>query len=656
MTEFGQNNPAVPNIYWNQSFFAFTKTGFVSHMCRALKTVGMVPLTYWWPYDALDPANAEIVRTPDSNNFSTDIFAFDFPDSSTFTINDNAGTPTTWRPFICVVAYYGNFTSSVTASNQQNEYVRIESGIRSSGALSLNDSRGRWRQFTANNNGWGRHSDISTVSGAGGLGDLSRGMFIQKIDWKPYASYAGAGDVNTLGVKNIFVYLGKAGLFIYVGTGSTRGEFGSLMAAGFAFGGARLPGRALAVDPNLNRINPIVNLAMLETETEMNVVNTSWRAVIQGIQHDQVSTFGTANNDWAWADVWNLENAEIPFYPSRRVNTVPSPRRLSSGQGAHILGRPVIMPKELFSNSAILFGPLIPQASSSDTRPTFAEVFTCPGLRFTDTTAPLGDYQEPETLENWRIVPWPSSTSPLGSGIALYSENAYTVSTLFTGSRTVLDLRDYVFNGQTTATGTNAFAVGSPVTLASNPSGISASAVHISTTGTMGTARWQLSALTNESPSQPAVLYVNSTAYSTSSPNGMTGFTATGTLTLQLTINPLNTDPVDSLYDVQITMRVRGGTQDQHNFTLGNVLNAAAFTASLYDTVDAVSRSSIATSGALTTHYAYNYRTYSAQVVRDPFTAGSPIVLQFNANRTADTNDATLIEINAVTIRRSRYL
>ena len=130
MTEFGQNNPAAPNIYWNQSFFAFTKTGFVSHMCRALKTVGMVPLTYWWPYDALDPANAEIVRTADSNNFSTDIFAFDFPDSSTFTINDNAGTPTTWRPFICVVAYYGNFTSA-TSINQQSEFVRIESGIRS---------------------------------------------------------------------------------------------------------------------------------------------------------------------------------------------------------------------------------------------------------------------------------------------------------------------------------------------------------------------------------------------------------------------------------------------------------------------------------------------------------------------------------------------
>lgn len=657
MTEFGQNNPSVPNIYWNQASFEFTKTGFVSHMVRALTTAGMVPLTQWWPYDALDTNNAEIVRTADSSFFSTDIFAFDFPDSSTFTINDATGTPQTWRPFICVVAYYGSFASTSDPGNQTG-YFRIESGIRSSGATSLNDTRGRWRQFTATNNGWGNHNNNPGVSGAGALGDLSRGMWIAKHDWKPYASYAGAGDVSTLNVRNIFVYLGPAGLFVYVGTGQTRDSFGSYLAAGFAFGGARLPGRALAVDPNLNRINPLVNLAMRETETEMNVVGESWRVVLQGMQHDQISTFtAAANNDWVWSDLWNLENAEIPFYPTRRVYTVPSPRRLSTGQGAHILGRPVYIPKELFSNAAILFGPTLPQVSSNDTRPTFAEVFTCPRLRFADITAPLGDYQEPTTLENWRIVPWPTSVNPLGSLIALYSENAFTRSTLTVGSRTLIAQRDYVFSGQTTATGSTAFPVGSPVTLASNPAGVSASAVHGTIPAGAGTARWQLSALTNESPAQAAVLYVNSSTYSTSAPNGMTGFTTGPTaLNLQLSITPDVSDPVDSLYELVFTIRVRAGTQDQHNFSIAAQLNGSTYVLPMYDTVAAVTRTSIATAGASTGHYAYNYRTYTASVIRDPFVTGSPIVLNLQANRTADTNDATTIEINALTLRRYRYI
>ena len=620
MTEFGQTNPSVPQIYWDQTTRQFTKTGLVSHMCRALTTVGMVPLTQWWPYDALNTANAELPQIANDNTFSTQLFAFDFPDSSTFSIDN-----TLYRPIIVVASYYGNLTTA-TQSNRNDEMFRVDSAIRLDGATSMADTRARWRQFTPNFYGWGRYSDATVSTGLGGIGDLSRGMYIQKADWRPWSG-AGQVDDSLLSVKNFFVYLGPAGLFIFLGDGATADLFGTIMAAGFAFGGARLPDRAATPDTNLNRINPILHMPLRETETEIwNPSTPRLRSYIHGMQHDLTPTL-----DLVAADLLNLENTEIPFYPDARPNTVPSPRALSSGQGAHILGRVVVIPKEQFSSTTTLMGPVNARIIGSDTRPLFSQVFACPNFRFADITAPMGTHQDPDTLLDWRIVPYPS----VGMRLALYAENAVTTSVLDVGAKTLLSTLLYSLTS-TTQTGTGAFPVGSPVTVVSVPGGVNASVVHNTIPGQASTSRWQSTASTDDLTCD------------------MTAFTSTGQLDLIWTIQPSASDPVDSVYELVFDCRVRGGTEDAHGLAVSLGLNGGLIVGSITDGTTA--RTALRTAGANTGHYAYDYKTYTVSLVRDASLANSPLVFRFRADRVNDASDATVIEIKAIKVNRYRYV
>jgi len=619
MTEFGQMLPALPQIYWTQAQFSFTKAGLTSHMCRALATVGMEPIQQWWPYDALDVAGAEIVLPHSSDATSTYIFPFDFPDTSTFSINNEL-----WRPYIAVVAYYG-MLASATQNNQGNEFFRVDLGIRRDGATSMTDTRGRYRQFTPSHFGWGNQSSVCTLSGAGGYGDLSRGCAIQKADWKPWASGAFT-DNALLNVKNFFVYLGPAGLFVYLGTGATRDLFGSIMAAGFAFGGARLPDRAVTPDVNLNRICPIVHLPMLESLSQLYGSGVgSLRTLMPCMQHDLIGTL-----NWTYADLWNLENSEIPFYPTRAVGTLNSPRRLSSGQGAHILGRVVAIPKEQFASPTTLMGPVIPRITTSDTRPQFSEVFACPRFRFADVTAPLGDHQDPDTLENWRIVPHPVANMQ----VALYSENAVTASTLGVGNKTLISPRAYDLTS-ITQTLPSPFPVGSPVTVPSSSGDMDAAVAHNTISSNCGTSRWVSPALTD-------LLQ-----------NDMTAFAANDVLELIWSMTPPITDAVDSIYQLQLDIRVRGGAEDTNYFQLYHTVNGVLTITNLFD--GTTSRSLLATSGANNGHYAYDYKTYTAPIVRDISQANAPIVLRFRAGRT-NALDATYIDIKAIRVNRYRYL
>jgi hypothetical protein len=619
MSEFGQTLPALPQIYWTQAQFSFTKAGLTSHMCRALATVGMEPLQQWWPYDALDPANAEIVLQQGVNTTSTYIFPFDFPDASTFSINNEL-----WRPFICVVAYYGNLATA-TGSNNQNDYFRVDLGIRRDGAITMADTRGRYRQFTAAHFGWGNQGDAVTLTGGGGLGDNSRGCFVFKPDWKPWASGAFV-DNSLLNVRNFFVYLGPAGLFVYLGTGATRDLFGSIMAAGFAFGGARLPDRAITPDPNLNRICPIVHLPMLETNAQVyNSGNGFLRTIMPCMQHDLVSTL-----NWTNADLWNLENSEIPFYPARNPNTLSSPRRLSSGQGAHILGRVVTIPKEQFAATSILMGPVNPRITTSDTRPAFSEVFACPRFRFADVTAPLGDYEDPDTLENWRIVPHPAANMQ----VALYSENAVVASTLSVGNKTLVEVKSYDLTS-TTQTGTGAFPIATPVTVVSVPSGMNALVSHVTISANVGTSRWQ-------SPAATDLLTLD-----------MTAFTNNDNLDLNWTMTPPGTDPMDSIYELQFDCRVRGGAEDTNNLQALNQVNGVFLNVAMFD--GTTSRTLIATAGANASHYAFDYKTYTVQIVRDIAQTTGPITFRLRGART-NASDATVIEIKVIRINRYRYV
>lgn len=616
MAAFGQSAPALPQIYTNQALFQFTKMGMASHLAKVLVTVGMEPRIDMWTVDLLSVSEA--VLESGNNNTSTHVFPFMFPDTTVFTIdNEN------WRPFIAIVVYLGGLTTAAS-SGKNKDYLRVDLGIMREGAVSQSDTRGRYRQFTTQFDGWGGQDENVSTNGTGAIGDLARGLAIFKPDWKPYESYAGAGDTELLSVKNIFCYLGPAGLFLYAGTGSTRDTFGNLMAAGFCFNADRLPGRAAAQDPNINRINPVLAMPLLETETE--VYNGSrLRFPLLGVQHDLEGSLS-----WVWADIWNLENAEIPFYPDQRPNTVPSPRELASGSGAHILGRIVTIPKALFTNSNILYGPVNPRITGTDTRPTFAQVFAAPRCRLCDITAPLGDYEDPDTLENWRIVPYPG----IGATLGLYSENAQITSVLDFGAKTLIATRVYDFSS---VSGDLPNSSGTATTVASSPAGSTMSLIH-NNQGSFG---------------------INSTRFESTAATDnlicdMTPFSASVELILDVEIAIPITDASDSVYELQFDLRIRGGDEGENylrfrNSVRGTYLNFT-FTQGANEYF-----AFVPSAGANTASPIYNFATYVATVVRDSNDAAAPIQLQLGAARNG-TPDDTVIEIQAVRLNVYRYL
>lgn len=614
MAAFGQSLPALPQIYTNQALFQFSKMGLASHLARALVTVGMEPQIAMWPTDIL--SDTEAVLPDNNNNNSTHIFAFTFPDTSTFSINNE-----NWRPFIAIVVYLGELTNT-NNTGRNKDYLRIDSGIMREGAVSLADTRGRYRQFTGSFFGWGLQNDVVSNAGTGGIGDLSRGLHIFKSDWLPYASYAGTGDVERLSVQNIFVYLGGAGLFVYMGTGSTRSTFGNVLAAGFVFGSDRLPDRANPVDPNINRINPVLTLPL--SETNGNVWNGArLRVPIQAIQHDLLGYL-----DWVWGDIWNLESSEVPFYPDRRPYTIPSPRQLSSGAGAHILGRIVTIPKTQFNNGAILYGPVNPRISSSDTRPLFSEVFAAPRCRFCDLTAPLGDYEDPDTLENWRIVPYPAT----GGTIGLYSENAQITSVLSFGARTLLETRTYDF---TAKDGNFPLLNQTPEAYPSTPAGATVTLVHLSEPGG-NNGYWASSAATNDIV------------------HDMTPWTNSGNITVELEFTIPSTDPLDSVYEIEFEMRIRGGNEGNNQLNVYQVVTNSQVGVTLTQGAN-VYPTTVTTAGSNTSSPIYDFNTYVVPVVRDSAQTSAPIRFRLNAQRDESPDD-TVIEIRDIRLKRYRYL
>lgn len=633
MTEFGQTIPALPQIYSNQSTFQFTKAGMMHHLCRVFKTVGMVPVINLWPYDALNPLNAEI-SLPTNRTW---LFFWDFPDTSTFTVSGQ-----TWRPFAMLSMWTGAYTSS-TSSNLNHDTLRVDVGIRLSGDFNPTESYTRYRHHGDIGNvefGWGTWNtafssiDFNFNSTTGGFYSATEGMYIRKGDWKPFAAHVTAQTQELVTVRNIFCYLGPAGLFLYVGSQTNRTAFGNLIASGFAFAGGRLPGRALAAgDVNLPRINPILYFPLRDSATV--TINNIWdgnrlRSVIHGIQHDQ-----NDHLDMVMADIWNLENAEIPLTPDVRPFTLESPRELLSGQGAHILGRMIVVPRERRALDSEFVGPVRPSITTTSTRPEFFELFTAPRFRFGDKTAPLGDFQDPDTLDNWRIVP-----HPLFGTLALYSENAVVVSVTSVGTLTEQTPRSYSLTAVDQNT-TTAFV--SNVVVASSPAGTNANLIKNGTFPGLNNAVWK-------SPSATDLLIMD-----------MLDFTSSNSQTrLNWTIDIPALEDTEFVYTFRFDARMREGTEGPQGVSPSGAAGEAFF--QVIAIVNGVEQSSffIYTAGTNMAHTSWDFTTYDAPVLRDGSLANSPISLQLvgHVGSAGDHNasPAPIIEVNSISLRAFKYI
>ena len=632
MSEYGQSAPALPQIYSNQSTFQFTKAGLTHQICRVLATVGMVPITKLWPYDALNPANAERVLPTDR----TWLFFFDFPDTATFTVNGQ-----TWRPFACVAMWTGNYALSSTNTVNYDTW-RIDVGVRLSGEFIPANSFTRF-SHTGDSGagsffGWGAFNqaidvDDFSFNTTGNPYGNTLGLYIRKGDWKPFASHTNPATQDLITVRNIFCYLGPAGLFLYIGSQTNRSAFGDLIAAGFVFAGGRLPGRALqANDFNLPRINPIVTLPMLDSPSIS--INNIWngsrlRTYLHGVQHDQ-----NGHMDMVMADIWNLENAEIPLTPDMSPFTLESPRELTSGQGAHILGRMVVVPKERRLLTTEFVGPIRPGITSASTRPEWFEVFTAPRFRFGDKTAPLGDFEDPDTNENWRIVP-----HPMFGTLALYSENAVVTSTTSVGTLTEQTPRSYSLTA-VSETGSGAFS--STTNVVSTPAGATMHLLRNPAQAGVGNARWSSTAAIDE-------LRLD-----------MLDFTINGTLTeLDFTIDiPALEDP-EFVYELRFNARLRGaasmeGPQGvnptfqpfpyvQFFVSSNGVLDSAWF---------------IQCAGTNVSHSSYDFTTYNVPILRDGIAANNPIILRLRGGieTHAATSPSAVAEFNSFSLRAFKYI
>jgi len=593
MTAFLQSQQ--PKIYENNLLTSFTKVGFASHLCRALTTVGMVPLTSIWPFDIL--GNPQFAAAD-----GTYVFPFDYPDSGTFRVS-----ATLYRPCINVVLYVGA-TASATLTTDLNNHVVIDDVVRLDGGVSFPNiiTKARAR-------GQANHYGIGTTA-VTLIYPHANGQYVAKGDWLPYTGHASVTDVNPLAVGHWFVYLGPAGLFVYVGSGNARSQFGDLMACGWLALGARIPGRARPVleDGNLNRINPIVPFPMFESGSGSEIWDTLssseffnvLRTKIHRMQHDlrvantDAGSAGTTNSP-AIVDAYllNLENLEYPIFPAYRPDTVPSPRVISTGGGGHILGRPILVPDGLESDATQLFGPTQPTLNASEVRPQWEDVFTGEGFRFCDVSAPLGVRVDPNTLTDWYLTPTYNTGQLVGLKIEPNSPGQI-VDQLDFG--TLLQTGDDYYN---LAGSGYASSFPTPVTITLTPS-----------SGNFFTAPGA------GLDAQVVTIPASSTA---------------ATHTVDWAIQVSVSDPADTLYRVQVTIfneddpQTGTATAEGFNPILVQYSFNSVFVTVLTITCAGTNPAHTNPSGGLS----YTPVTYTAGVVKDS-TSGTPrILLRFSAQR-----------------------
>lgn len=602
----------LPKVYENSILTDFSKVGFTSHLCSALKTVGMVPLVSLWPFDIIGNPEFPVAD-------GTYVFPFDYPDSSTFRVQQ-----TLYRPCFYVVMYVGD-TSVVTNPLRLVNYVIVDDAVRLDGAAAFENMFNKPRSRGVSNQGFatGTNDFPTTFIDSGG-------QAIQKADWLVRVGHAGT-DQSRLPVGHWFVYLGPGGLFIYVGSGTARSQFGDLMAYGVLSLGARIPGRAMPVleDANLNRMNPMVPFPMNEASTTSDHWNTSGGDEFFGILRTKIHRM-QFNDKLANATgtaivncyVYNLENVEYPMRPYYGPDTRPSPRLISTGGGGHILGRPVLVPDGREDDLAQLFGPLVPELDADDVRPQWSEVFTGEGVRLCDVSAPLGVRIDPITFIDWYLTPAYNT----GQLVALKIEPntpGTIVDQLSVG--TLLQTGDDHYNLASAGYGSS---FPNPTTVTLTPS-----------SGNFFTAPG------GGQDKQIVAIPASSTA-------------ATHTVDFDTTVNV--GDPADTLYRAQITIRneddPQSGTASAEGFNpiLVRYFFGGAYVTSITVECAGTNTAYVNSAGGLS----YNLVTYTGYLAKDTTSGTAKIITRFSAQRDdpGATTRGSNAEVNNFHILKFRYL
>lgn len=601
MTVFGQ--AGVPQVYHDLTQRSFSKAGLLSHLCHAFDTVDMVPLRYLFPWDPIAEPERVVV-----DSSAVHLFPYDYPDVSTFSVDSVA-----WRPCVLIAAWFGDYGANTPSAQHYNKLIVLDA-IRRDGDPALDNI------FITN-----RHRSPATAHfgfGAGATTAFPRnldGAYISVTNWKPDNAHAGAFNVNVLNVGNFYVYRGRAGLFVFVGSGNSRSQFGDHLSVGFVFGGGRIPDREITPDVNLNRINPIIPLYLKSQGTAVTPTNPGqdWQtttqlmeSVVHGIQHDQKGQLYPVRSQ-----IYVLESVEWPVFPFYRPWTAPSPRNVGGGQGAHILGRLVQVPSSREDNDGDLYGPLQSQLSTGQVRPSWGEVFTAPGFRFCDLSAPLGLHEDPVTLTDWYLVPTYHTNQLLG----LYYENANIVPALDTLTATLVGDNSY------TLLGNPGFDFGSI------SGSLTAPVVAVSTTSA-GAINW------SDAHADDLVTCFND-------PSSGAG---SASATMEWTIDLGTADPVDTKYRFQFEMRNRDAAATEG-------LCPVVFEAFVLGSW--VTLTTLLSAGTNVALDGYDYNVYEGDLQADSAVPGTrQLRVRWVATRTNSAAEGNTVSVRAFHILKYRYL
>lgn len=420
MTAYGQS--ITPKWYQDTAPKQLTKYEFVQMLARALRAVGMLPIRQYWPvrratsetpvYGRIDIDSIDLSTLPSTlwattgHSWDHGLYFFDYPTSDTYVINN-----VSYRPGLAIVALE---SVQGTVGNLLGELVALVPFRRRADRIVMNDfvtaPRLAFPSTAGQNNfGFGLASDTKTRASATYMSGMDGGL-IDLWNWKPTPTAGDGNHTALLSVKNFHLIMGKGGLLVQLGTGTGRLDSNDLMNIGFYFGGARVPNRARVsgLDPNLNRIDPLVMVPHLDvtvgadllrreasaTITNLVMTGTHPTAWALGIQHDLLVNVTLPT----FMRLYNIENIERPFYPLYDIDTKGSPRLVSS-VGAHILNRIVYMTFNSYLTSTY-YGPIDPNLRIEPVPP-WEDAWTFPSWRVADRGAPNGEFEDPVTTTNW---------------------------------------------------------------------------------------------------------------------------------------------------------------------------------------------------------------------------------------------------------------
>lgn len=403
---YGQSIPA--KVVWDKTVRRVTRAAYCHAMAKALVAAGMKFLPCVSEYDFLDAKNEEGEHDA-GGQYAMNAF-FDFPTSETFTVN-----AIQYRPLLGM-RYSGETHNPNVVNGLGMEAVVFELLVRRADRLDGADFRSYiYFRYSSNYFGMGGSTEAWPAALDGAAFFDASWLASNRLEWASWPTLY-AHRPRTIG--NIFVYLGPGGLTICTGSDPGVSGFSSVHACAFVFYGSRIPGRARNPlnDPNFTRINPVVSLPFRTTDTEFLTTPGDYHRAgfVLGCQYDL--QIPPQNVDPIYFYQYNLENVDKAAF-SDLYTTVRRSPRVVNGFGRHILAPMVGFPNARRALSTEFYSAVNLDISTTRASPPWEDFFYAPNMRFTDGTAPIGNYEDPVTLTNWWLVPMTNTDARLAMNV-----------------------------------------------------------------------------------------------------------------------------------------------------------------------------------------------------------------------------------------------